>query len=57
VAGGATRTTLLADEREWFAALDDVFGLPLPDVDDAERHALWQRVRAQHDAWAASDRG
>jgi N-hydroxyarylamine O-acetyltransferase len=54
---GATRTTLLADEREWFAALDDVFGLPLPDVDDAERHALWQRVRAQHDAWAASDRG
>jgi N-hydroxyarylamine O-acetyltransferase len=56
VAGGATRTTLLADEREWFAALDDVFGLPLPDV-DAERHALWQRVRAQHDAWAASDRG
>jgi N-hydroxyarylamine O-acetyltransferase len=57
VAGGATRTTLLADKREWFAALDDVFGLPLPDVDDAERHALWQRVRAQHDAWAASDRG
>jgi arylamine N-acetyltransferase len=54
---GATRTTLLADEGEWFAALDDVFGLALPDLDDAERHALWQRVRAQHDAWAASDRG
>jgi N-hydroxyarylamine O-acetyltransferase len=54
---GATRTTLLADEGEWFAALANVFGLPLPDVDSAERHALWQRVRAQHDAWAASDRG
>ena len=54
---GATRTTLLADEGEWFGALADVFGLPLPDVDAAERRALWQRVCAQHEAWAASDRG
>ena len=54
---GATRRTLLADEREWFGALADVFGLPLPDVDAAERRALWQRVCAQHVAWAASDRG
>ena len=43
-----TRTTLLADEGEWFAALADVFGLDLPDVDAAERHALWERVCAQH---------
>jgi N-hydroxyarylamine O-acetyltransferase len=55
--GGATQTTLLADEGEWFGALADVFGLPLPDVDAVERHALWQRVCAQHEAWAASDRG
>jgi N-hydroxyarylamine O-acetyltransferase len=54
---GATRRTLLADEGEWFGALADVFGLPLPDVDAAERRALWQRVCAQHEAWAASDRG
>jgi N-hydroxyarylamine O-acetyltransferase len=53
----ATRTTVLADEDEWFGALADVFDLPLPDVDAAERHALWLRVCAQHDAWAASDRG
>ena len=53
---GSTRTTLLADEGEWFAALADVFGMPLPDVDAAERRALWQRVCAQHEAWAASDR-
>jgi N-hydroxyarylamine O-acetyltransferase len=54
---GATRTTLLAGEGEWFGALADVFGLPLADLDAAERRALWQRVCAQHDAWAASDRG
>jgi N-hydroxyarylamine O-acetyltransferase len=54
VESGATRTTVLASEGEWFGALADVFDLPLPDVDAAERRALWQRVCAQHDAWAAS---
>ena len=52
-----TRTTLLADEGEWFAALADVFDLELPDVDAAERRALWERVSAQHDAWAAERDG
>jgi N-hydroxyarylamine O-acetyltransferase len=52
-----THTTLLADEREWFAALADVFDLELPDVDAAERRALWERVRVQHDAWAAQQDG
>jgi N-hydroxyarylamine O-acetyltransferase len=52
VEGGATRTRLLADEGEWFGALADVFDLPLADVDAAERQALWERVCAQHDAWA-----
>jgi N-hydroxyarylamine O-acetyltransferase len=51
---GATHTTLLADEAAWFAALADVFGLYLPDVDAAERRALWERVRAQHEVWAAA---
>ena len=52
-----TRTTLLADEAEWFATLAEVFELELPDVDAAERRALWERVRAQHDAWAAQRDG
>ena len=52
-----TRTTLLAGEREWFAALADVFGLDLPDVDAAERRALWERVSAQHEAWASERAG
>jgi arylamine N-acetyltransferase len=49
-----TRTRLLADEGEWFGALADVFGLDLPDVEAAERSALWERVCAQHEAWLAS---
>jgi N-hydroxyarylamine O-acetyltransferase len=38
---------------EWYAALADVFGLPLADVSSVERAALWARVRAAHDAWLA----
>jgi arylamine N-acetyltransferase len=53
----ATRTTLIAGEDEWFATLADVFGLDLPDVDAPERRALWERVRAQHEAWVASVAG
>ena len=54
---GGTRRRLLADEGEWLAALAEVFDLPLADVDAAERRALWERVRAQHEAWTASDPG
>jgi arylamine N-acetyltransferase len=54
VEGGATRARVLADEGEWFGALADVFGMDLADVDAAERRALWERVCAQHDAWADS---
>jgi N-hydroxyarylamine O-acetyltransferase len=50
----ATRATLLEDEGAWFAALADVFGLDLADVDAAERRTLWERVYAQHEAWAAA---
>jgi N-hydroxyarylamine O-acetyltransferase len=57
VARDATRTTLLKDEGAWFAALADVFGLDLADVDAGERRTLWERVYAQHEAWeAAQDR-
>jgi N-hydroxyarylamine O-acetyltransferase len=54
---GSARTTLLDDDDAWFAALAEVFDLPLADLEAAERRALWQRVCAQHDAWAASPRG
>jgi N-hydroxyarylamine O-acetyltransferase len=57
VEGGATRARLLADESEWFAVLADVFGLQMADVGEEERRGLWERVAAQHEAWAAGDRG
>jgi N-hydroxyarylamine O-acetyltransferase len=57
VGRAGTRTTLLADEGEWFAALADVFDLDLPDVDAAERRALWERVCAQHRARDATGAG
>lgn len=39
---------------DWFAVLADVFGLPLTDVSTTERDALWARVHAAHEAWAAT---
>jgi N-hydroxyarylamine O-acetyltransferase len=39
--------------HEWFDALADVFDLPLTDLTDTEREALWTRVRAAHERWLA----
>lgn len=38
---------------DWFAALADVFGLTLEDVDTDERVELWRRTRAAFEAWLA----
>jgi arylamine N-acetyltransferase len=46
-------TRELTSRAEWFAALADVFGLPLSDVDDSRRAALWEKVRAAHEAFLA----
>jgi len=43
----------LTSRAEWFDALGDVFGLELSDVDDQRRAALWEKVRAAHDAFLA----
>ena len=37
----------------WFEALADVFDLPLTDLTNAERHALFARVHGAHEAWLA----
>ena len=42
---------VLETPDEWFAALRDVFDLPLDDVDAVARAALWARVRAAHEEW------
>lgn len=44
----------LATADDWFGALADVFDLPLADLDDEERTALWKRVRNAHEAWLAA---
>jgi N-hydroxyarylamine O-acetyltransferase len=46
-------TTLDAPSR-WFEALADVFDLPLADLTKAERHRLFARVHAAHEAWLAA---
>lgn len=53
VDGAGVRSSELTTQAEWFAALADVFGLTLDDLDPAARGALWRRVRAAHEAWRA----
>lgn len=45
--GGGTRSRVLADRDEWFACLEDDFGLELAALDD-RRDDLWTLVRAEH---------
>ncbi|HEV7648208.1 MAG TPA: arylamine N-acetyltransferase [Actinophytocola sp.] len=47
-------STDLTTSADWFAALADVFGLPLSDVDTERREALWAKVDAAHEAWLAA---
>ncbi|MDI2126925.1 arylamine N-acetyltransferase family protein [Yinghuangia seranimata] len=52
-ASGET-TTYLTTERDWYAAVADVFGLPLTDLTPEDRHKLWDRVHATHLDWEAA---
>ena len=48
------RTQQVLDDRaDWFAALADVFGVSLLDVDDDRRDALWRETHSAHEAWSA----
>ena len=46
---------VLATRTEWFDAVADVFGMPLSDVDPADRDSLWQWLSVSHEAWLAAD--
>ena len=47
------RTQRVLDDRDdWFAALADVFGVSLLDVDATRREALWRRTATAHEQWA-----
>jgi hypothetical protein len=52
--GTSNEQRTLETQAEWFAALADVFDLPLLDVDATARNALWNRVRWAHHAWLES---
>lgn len=47
-------STELTTSTDWFAALADVFALPLSDVDSGRREALWSKVTAAHETWLAT---
>ncbi|MBO2446637.1 arylamine N-acetyltransferase [Actinomadura barringtoniae] len=51
--GDSTPRTI-NDQAEWFAALADIFDLAPTDLTQPDRDALWQRVRATHEAWQAT---
>lgn len=56
---GSSRTGAGADEltldtaRDYFAALADVFCLPLDDVGQEEKDRLWRRLHSAHESWLA----
>ena len=50
----ARRETVLESKGEWFAAVDDVFGMPLAEVDAAGRESLWRWLSESHESWIAT---
>jgi hypothetical protein len=54
--GHETPPRTLESRSDWLDVLDEVFDLPLDDPDDADRGALWARVRAAHESWLAHRR-
>ncbi|MDY7101517.1 MAG: arylamine N-acetyltransferase [Actinomycetota bacterium] len=49
-----TSSHTIETSTDWFAALADVFDLPLTDLEPTDRDRLWRRVRDAHEAWQAS---
>jgi N-hydroxyarylamine O-acetyltransferase len=52
-----TSTEVIDRREDWFAALADLFDLRLTDLGERDRQTLWERVLAQHEAWAAGQAG
>ncbi|WP_043627118.1 arylamine N-acetyltransferase family protein [Nonomuraea candida] len=53
--GNGAHTVTLGTARDYYAALADVFLLPLDDVSGAEKDRLWRKVHESHEAWLAGD--
>jgi arylamine N-acetyltransferase len=51
---GEDTTESVVDSRsDWFQVLGDIFRLPLSDVAEPARNALWRKVIHAHEAWLA----
>lgn len=48
-----TDTTVLENSEDWYAALADIFDLPLRHLTAQDREHLWQRAVGQYDAFLA----
>jgi len=44
----------IGSRADLYRVLGDLFAIPLDDIDAAQRDALWQRVRVDHDDWLRS---
>jgi arylamine N-acetyltransferase len=53
---GRRTETELTSYDQWRAALTEVLGVPVDDVDAGELEDLWRRMRSSHEAWDAAGR-
>ncbi|MGN9837027.1 arylamine N-acetyltransferase family protein [Nonomuraea sp. H19] len=53
--GSGSGSVILDTARDFYAALADVFRLPLDDVSADEKDKLWRKVHDAHEAWRAGD--
>ncbi|MEV1173205.1 arylamine N-acetyltransferase [Nonomuraea sp. NPDC049784] len=53
--GGKALSVTLDNARDYFAALADIFLLPLDDVSAQEKEKLWRKLFDAHEAWLAGD--
>lgn len=55
IGADGTERRVIETRAEWYGLLADVFGLALPDVDEADRTRLWTRVSAEHASWLEAE--
>ncbi|MFG1703699.1 arylamine N-acetyltransferase [Nonomuraea sp. M3C6] len=53
--GNGARSVTLDTARDYYAALADVFLLPLDDVSAEEKDKLWRKLHDAHEAWLVGD--
>ncbi|MEU6712817.1 arylamine N-acetyltransferase [Nonomuraea sp. NPDC046802] len=53
--GHGANSVTLSSERDYYAALADIFLLPLDDVSAEEKEKLWRRLHDAHEAWLAGE--